>query len=300
MVEKITDCIGDMMVKYRNTPIGKEDIEEYLKGYSDFSFEILVKRQLSLLGFDVQHGGTYEDPVTGKAREFDIRAVKVVNLAENLIFRLCLSVECKNIREYFPLVIHCTPRTLKEAYQELVVSSRNTSPVTFNKFGFPLIVKGDRSVYPAKDPVGKSCDQVGRKEGKDAELVSNDGDVFDKISQAINSSFDMLKHSHFQGDDKFTVVSSVVPVLVVPERRLWTVWYDNQGNIEQGPTQTQAVSYYIDRSYCFDEMPGSLQNYSLSHLEIITFDFLNNFMQKHMDDDRFSRTTLLEMICGIK
>lgn len=284
------------MAKLHDKPIVKEDIEEYLAGYSDFSFEIAVQRQLSLLGFQTQHGGTYEDPATKKAREFDIRAIKEIPLGDNFIFRLCMSVECKNIRDYFPLVIHCTPRTLKEAYQELVWSRTETHHVPFHKRGFPLIVNGEKSVYLPCDPVGKSCDQIGRKDGKERELVSNDGDVFDKISQAINASYDLIKASHYAGSESMTVVSSVVPVLVIPDGRLWTIWYDKDGNIEEGPAPADSVSYFIGKEVTFNELSSNyLKSYRLTHLEIVTFNQLRSLVQRLMDDDRFSRKTLAEI-----
>lgn len=99
------------MAKLKNIEISASDINEYLDSYSDFSFEVKTQKELVNLGFQCQHGGTYEDPITGKSREFDIRATKRYEYHESFIYRLCLSVECKNIRANCPLVIHCSPRT---------------------------------------------------------------------------------------------------------------------------------------------------------------------------------------------
>ena len=63
------------MRKLSPNSITQSDIAEYLNGYSDFSFEIKVLKKFTNLGYECEHGGTYEDPVTGKSREFDIRAL---------------------------------------------------------------------------------------------------------------------------------------------------------------------------------------------------------------------------------
>jgi hypothetical protein len=65
-----------------------------------------------------EHGGVYEDPVTEKARQFDIRGL----LELGQINRVRLAVECKNIRENFPLVVLTVPRSVDESYHEFISS----------------------------------------------------------------------------------------------------------------------------------------------------------------------------------
>ena len=62
------------MSKLLPDPITQSDLEEYLSDYADFSFELRVLKVLTDLKLQCQHGGTYEDPVTGKSREFDIKS----------------------------------------------------------------------------------------------------------------------------------------------------------------------------------------------------------------------------------
>lgn len=117
------------MAKLQDTVIEKSDIETYLNDLSDFTFEIKTLKAFTSLGFECEHAGTYDDPVTGKTREFDIRARKRLLDEEKLKLDLSLSVECKNIKDNFPLVIHSTKRTEAESYLDLVWSSYN-----YNKF----------------------------------------------------------------------------------------------------------------------------------------------------------------------
>lgn len=270
------------MAKLSETKIEKKDIEEYLNNYSDFSFEIKALKKLTDLKFTCQHGGTYQDPITGKAREFDIRAVKSYPLEEKKIYRMCLSAECKNITDNFPLVVHCTPRTETECYQDLVWSHRNELGVHIDPN--PVTLAGSRSGYEFGDPVGKSCDQVGRRVS-DSDLTFNDGDIFEKISQAINSSYDLVKESQITSS-KMIVVSSIVPVLVIPKNRLWRLCYDDSGKVTDGPSLVSWVSYYIGKNWSI-AVPSAYGAYTrdfrISHLEIIELDSLDSLAKREIN-----------------
>lgn len=107
------------MAQLKSNPITQSDIEEYLAGQADFSFELRVLKELVDLGLICSHSGTYDDPITGKSREFDIRALL---LDQEKYLRVHLSVECKNIRENFPMIVHCLKRKENESYNELVAT----------------------------------------------------------------------------------------------------------------------------------------------------------------------------------
>jgi hypothetical protein len=98
------------MAKLKNDKILAKDLSEYLNSYSDFSFELAVLKMLRASDIDCEHGGHYEDPVTNKSREFDIRAIKTIQQ-----YRVRMAIECKNIRENFPILISCIPRHEQES-----------------------------------------------------------------------------------------------------------------------------------------------------------------------------------------
>lgn len=160
-----------MAKKLTNNIIQKSDIEDYLNNYSDFSFEIKVLQKLCSLGFSCEHSGTYEDPITKKTREFDIRAQKKSDLKDNITFNFRLAVECKNLRENFPLLVHCLPRTAAEAYQHVINSHRSQTIMPYYRYGLRVLLDKDDSVYKVGSPVGKSCDQIGKK-AQSNELVA--------------------------------------------------------------------------------------------------------------------------------
>ena len=106
------------MSKLKTERISATDLSEYLNTHSDFSFELSVLKMLRECNVECEHGGYYQDPVTDKPREFDIRAIKTI---ERL--RVRMVVECKNIRESFPVLISCIPRHEQDSYHQVALLS---------------------------------------------------------------------------------------------------------------------------------------------------------------------------------
>src|ERR1043166_3903146 len=104
------------MARLDDKPITAQDIKTYVESQDDFGLELRVFRACKETGFDASHGGTYEDPVTKKTRQFDVRAsIQLAKLA-----KVQLAVECKSLQEFYPLVVSQIPRTENESFHELV------------------------------------------------------------------------------------------------------------------------------------------------------------------------------------
>lgn len=280
------------MTKLNQNPIGQSDIEEYLKDYSDFNFELRVLKQLRELKLVCQHSGTYDDPITNKSREFDIRA-----LWEELPFRIHLSIECKNIQDNFPLVTHCLERTYNESYNDLI---HTYEPFKYNDLSAVnsssrvIRQESGHSLYLRGEYVAKSADQVGR-DTKNV-ITATDGGVFDKISQAINSASDLISQAaDIEIINNADLLTFVCSVLVVPDGKLWQIKYKDDGQMIGSPQQVNHVSYYIGKEWSVGK-PFAL-TYKLSHLEIITFSeiksFFNTYLSRLKDNLRFDYKRLI-------
>jgi hypothetical protein len=269
------------MAKLSPTPIAQHDIEEYLNNYSDFSFELRVLKALVDLGLQCQHGGTYEDPITGKSREFDIRA-----LLQDGFIRVHLSVECKNLQENYPLVVHCLERTANEAYNSII---HTFEPPFDRDLLIPSLEPGisiktsKNTLYPQREYVAKSSDQVGRNNASGT-IEATDGGVFDRISQAINSAKDLISDAYYLDASKQDYFSLIAPVLVVPDGMLWQVKYSDDGTVLGSATRVNHVSYFIGKEWTSGGIPSL--DYSLSHLEIVSFSqiphFINNYLRGYV------------------
>ena len=185
------------MPRLRENRITAADLMEYLRGYSDFSFELEILRMLRAHGLECEHGGLYEDPTTKKTREFDIRAVARVASGN----RGTLAIECKNIREFFPLLVSCVPRHPSESFNDFAIVSElqrpsSYSPPALSPRAFVVRASGDQSYYKPLAPVGKSLAQVGRTADRDANIYATDSEVFEEwlvfsVSGRSRNSFEL-------------------------------------------------------------------------------------------------------------
>jgi hypothetical protein len=274
------------MAKLKADAIATPDLLEYLSSYSDFSFELTVLKMLRESGLECEHGGLYEDPVTGKSREFDIRAIKTMRE-----FRVRLAVECKNIRDNFPILISCIPRHLQESYHEVALVGTPKSDSRLFAVNYllqqsraqPLSIRGDYSIYKPQQPVGKSIAQIGR--AIEGSISANDAEIYEKWGQSLSSAADLVQRSYSDGDDARNVscTSMVIPFVVVPDGRLWSVMYDNDGNRVSDPILTHRCSCFIGKDY---QMGGKLGvQIWLSHVEIVTASGMASFISNYLSTE---------------
>jgi hypothetical protein len=176
-----------------------------------------------------EHGGLYEDPVTGKSREFDIRAIKTI-----LNYRIRLAIECKNIRDNFPILVSYVPHQEIESYHQIAMvgEKKLDGYLAFASLSLSrakiLSIRNEHCIYKVNQPVGKSTAQVGR--ALDGSITANDWELYDKWSQSLSSSTALMNSLYWDGgedDDKDSYFSTIIPVVVVPNDRLWTVLYDD-------------------------------------------------------------------------
>ena len=241
------------MAKLKASPISGADLSEFVGTVSDFGFEMKVLAELRRAGLTCSHSGSYRDPVTGKIRQFDIRAV-----VDRGGSTLALAVECKNLSTNNPLLLSAVPRTPNEAFHDLIVYRSMANPPFVTK-----TVRGDQSAYKPGAMVGKQTDQVGRDA---AGLVGNDTLTFEKLNQAVNSCRDLIEA--MLDPIRPAPNRAVIPVLVVPTGRLWQVDYDSNGEITTAPRQVPRAAYFLDHTWV-DPI-----RYRLSHIEVITFEAL--------------------------
>ena len=246
-----------------NSPITEQELNEYAEKYTHFSLEMNVAKQLSQLGFKTFHSGTYEDPVTKKRREFDIRAIKLKNECY-----LHLSVECKNISASSPILVQSVQRNETEAFHD-ILEIKGTDSINI------LTMRGKDSFYSSKPDswVSKSVDQIARK---GINISGNDEKTFEKISQAIHSSAEVICDAT-PGEDILGRRYLFLPILVIPDETLWEIIYDIDGTILSKVKKIKSASHFLHSSW-INKFSGT--QYTFSHLEIVTFSEISNFLKK--------------------
>ena len=267
------------MAKLLSDSIVQSDISEYLAGHSDFSFELSVLQLLRRNSIPCEHGGHYTDPVTKKSREFDIRARVSF---ENVTVRL--AIECKNIRENFPIVVSRLPRLKEDSFNYVCVLEDETE--SDSRWGISAAMQTltsrvqclkliDNSIYAEGSLVGKSLTQVGR--ATDKSITAGDSEVYEKWGQALSSLTDLVQEMKFDGaESEKTFFSTCIPILVVPNNRLWAADYNYDGQLVKAPAQIDHCSFFIGKDYSTGLVDPT---FIVSHLELCTIDGFSKFIQ---------------------
>ncbi len=264
------------MAKLKSDPVGINDLKDYLATASDFAFEQKVYTQLINLGFSAQHGGTYNDPATGTPREFDIRAKMQVAAHNRLVLNLRIAVECKNVSENFPLLVECVPRTWDERFHYIL---KALPPVEGTRPSWSTFKIMRDSIYPENGPVGKSCCQVGRT--STSEISATDSGVYAKWAQALASVVDLLEEAKRLDSPKTSVQkTALIPIMVVPDERLWSVEYDGMGKQMSEPQKVNHVSYWVNKPLITDQ---TIDQFFASHIEFLTPTGLQQIVEEWKD-----------------
>ena len=254
-------------MKLKPAPIVVADLNEYLATDSDFAFELGIVRRIAQMGLGPSHGGTYVDPHSNKTREFDIRVTIRPDRAPPYLawsVAVHLAIECKHIRPNYPLLIECAPRAQNEAFHQIMMEWGQRPEATSCASNTP---------YRLGEPVGKSLAQIGRSLSSD--LTSSSKDTYDKWSQALTS----LNQLASSGAARGMAMAMLLPVVVVPDERLWAVHYDASGSVTAGPHQVDRISYYVDEDYSW-RSHGETISYKVTHLEFVTVQGLSNLLNQ--------------------
>jgi hypothetical protein len=261
-----------MAKQLKTNPISAAELEAYLSSSSSFAFELECLRLLKSLDWECEHGGSYVDPVTGKPRQFDIRAT--YSSGDDLVVRL--AIECKAIAAHYPLLVLCVPRLESESFHSIALAIDTDLIPKGNRYGLSLPIpyakvfraSGNLSIYPAGKPVGKSMAQVGVDSSGQA--TGDDRDIYEKWSQALSSGCELVERSCPPDlTDGDYVFSFIHPMVVVPDNTLWAVHFDANGAKTAPPSQVDAVDYFVDHNHDGGDTM-SPANKSKSHIQFVT------------------------------
>jgi hypothetical protein len=240
------------------------DIQEFYQQTSDLYFELQIKKLLESNHAYVEHSGHYIDPFEGKVREFDLVARigsgDLHLLQDNFsIKQIILCVEAKNVHELSPVVVGCVRRPRYfPIYLHSKTYNKQTGERSTGEHSFHL----ENSVSLAKQCGEDMMELLGveiiqgtklNKNGQEQEQYRKvrDAEIFTKWAQSVNNA--IVQHRNFLTiDDEGTSYFYSVPVLVVPDGRLFKAVDDN-GNLTFG--QTDLLPYKMDVKHKVDNMP---------------------------------------------
>lgn len=256
------------------------DIRSVVEKEDDFGHEMRVGHVIRSVGIEMQHAGTYIDAITSKPRQFDYRC----SLQRDAQI-LSLSVECKNLSQLVPLAVCGARRRLDESFHEFIRSNtvfveRGKAKVLRGSSSGTWRANGHDSIYPVGGFVGKSLVRI--KPDKNTFISVSDSDIYDKWAQALSSAVDLVKLapwlSRNLGLNK-PAFCAILPIVVVPDKTLWEVVYDDNGQITSAPKQVSDCTLYVARAIEV-EWSSLGQTFSFSHIHFFTLTGFSSFLSK--------------------
>jgi hypothetical protein len=241
------------------------DLKEYLQSNDDFAFEREIYHIANSYNIDtLEHAALYEDPLQQKQRQFDIRAGHT-QVGGNK--RIELAIECKRLKENYPLLVSCVPRSTREAFHDYLHTYERVNGGNIYTEAKSVHSGGPMSLYPAGLLVGKAMNQVGRELISKA-ISASDRDAFDKWAQALSSIAELLDARARQPVKRpYVEHVAFLPVLVVPDGTLWGAKYSTDGSLAEDPTQQSEISFYVGRKFSIGAPSADL---TVTHLHICT------------------------------
>jgi hypothetical protein len=296
------------------SPITCSDLLEFLKVDSSFAFEMKVRELFESRRLRYHHGGTYDDPHTGLPRQYDFRVDLNCSMLK-VRTRVFLAIECKALSEFAPMLVYRSARSAFEAGHQVIAQTCGDREKILGllkhqmrifssdeRVGeFPTIctleIEASRSLYRSGDFVGKSVDVVSR-DGSGTRFKSGDAEVYGRWTQALQSAASLL--GEFNGEyigDQNVEFTWIVPVLVVPDHRLFVVDYDNSGVRSCDPKEIDRTAFYVDYKPPGFECDGP--PFKFGHFEIMTYAGLKDFIENitGVDSPRYLDMQLGEQAC---
>ena len=267
--------------------ITPSDIRSVVTKEDDFGHEMRVGQLLRRVpGMRIEHGGTYTDPVTQKPRQFDYRCSLT-----NKTTCLTMAIECKNLSPSVPLVMCGTKRPETEAYNDLIEArnglfKRRTATIS----GLSSVTRRasrEYSFYPPSGFVAKSIVRI--QADKNPMARTQDADIYDKWAQAISSAVGLAEMACTfpKGATPPKAVIAILPIVVVPDHLIWSVSYDDGGNIAVDPAETDACELFVGKEIELGEKKTPLfHRFTFSHVHFFSLAGFESFLFKMTNDQQ--------------
>jgi hypothetical protein len=270
--------------------ITPQDVRKVVTEEDDFAHEMQVAATLrEFPAYQVSHGGTYTDSITGKPRQYDFRASLSKDDAE-----VFLSIESKNLSPRSPLVVCGRPRLENESFHDLIDSRVGTfkkkSVVFQGLSSTTLRAKGENSFYPPGQFTGKSLLRL--KADKQPISSVSDTDVYDKWAQALSSLVDSIYAAcRLAGElHKQHYYSAFLPLVVVPNATLWQCEYDLKGSVSSDPLLVDECMFFVGQQHRTgadaEKKRVTQHDFAISHIHFCTVRGLRSLLSRLAVDDQ--------------
>ena len=272
------------------------NIEDALHDGSSFYFEEEIASNLRKLGFEVQHCGTYIDPIKEERREFDIKTSLIIQQqsSKTSTRRLSCSIECTTLPG--PLVVFTQIREESASYLEILTTKNlyfQLTGMTQEKCSHCVVRETARqNLYLKGQVVGISHEQLTltKISSNKSKCSSNSrenplkcgGDeiFFKKLNQSIAAICNIAENDVFKSPLE-PIVHFCIPIVVINDGVLFTV--HNDGDKFSSPILAEEVTYWLGASIQLFRNQHFMQDFNISHVHIVTKSHLTNFLSTLKD-----------------
>jgi len=115
-------------------------------------------------------------------------------------------------------------------------------------------------------------------ESRPGVCCSANKEIYEKWSQGLSSAHDLITASYWEGASEGPgniAYVAVLPIVVVPDGRLWAVQYNADGLQTGEPVTMERCSYFVNTAYRMSSQGPTL---NLSHVEFVTLTGLEAFV----------------------
>jgi hypothetical protein len=265
-------------------PISGQDLRRYLETDDDFALELEAYRHALGFGFKASHAGLYDDAMTNKRRQYDVRAS--YELENRTIY---LTIECKSLHPTNPLLVQRVPRPGNESFHEIMQSKDSIPPSMGTASVLPpgwmgggLFKLSGTHLYDSQKQVGKSLKRVKVAENG---FSASDSDIDEKYTQALSSMNEFVQSAAIEMRLRRTQVLSRVflPILLVSDAALWVADYSASVQLIGDPRpEAEETTFYLGWDYELHNPPNPIQpaTFTISHLHIMTRRRLPEFLRE--------------------
>ena len=251
-------------------PVEKR-LGEAIRENDDFGHELRVGLNLHGAGADVIHGWSYSDPISGKIRQFDLRATLEHWSLPRFVH---LALEAKNLAKDTALVVAGTSRDSNESFHDVVASEWSHGEVR----SWIERTQGTNYAYPVNGFVGKSLLTFAGLDTGQIAKTGKESEVYDRWTQALASAHDLCKAALTAAKKPDQVTRSLIlPGVVVPDGTLWAAEYEIDGELMEGhPKPVDSATLFLNHEI---EVKPHNNWMNISHLHFWTLNGLRGFLE---------------------
>ena len=100
----------------------------------------------------------------------------------------------------------------------------------------------------------------------------------------MSSAKDLVDRTYWGGGNALSQVI-IIPILAIPNERLWMIEYDAEGKRNSEPKQTDRCSFFVGKSYEMGDKRGGTTMW-LSHIEIMTLKGFEEFVKSQLISEK--------------